>query len=32
MARLIEAAGQTDADALVTVGENGWVPDSIPPT
>jgi UDP:flavonoid glycosyltransferase YjiC (YdhE family) len=30
MARLIEGAGETDADVLVTVGENGRVPDSTP--
>jgi UDP:flavonoid glycosyltransferase YjiC (YdhE family) len=30
MARLIEGAGQIDADVLVTVGEDGSMPDSIP--
>jgi UDP:flavonoid glycosyltransferase YjiC (YdhE family) len=30
MARLIEGAGETDADVLVTVGENGRVPASTP--
>lgn len=31
MARLIQGAGRVDADILVTVGENGSVPQSIPP-
>lgn len=30
MARLIEGAGRVDADVLVTIGENGQVPESIP--
>jgi len=31
MARLIAGAGRVDADVLVTVGEHGSIPESIPP-